>query len=413
MSKLAIKGGSRVIPVPVQRQVPTMAAKQSLEQAFCEYCGVKYAISLTWGTSALDRGMAACQVGPGDEVIVPSFTWPASVNCILHFNGIPVFADIDEKTFTLDVDDVARKITGQTKAIIPVDFYGHPANMPAIMDLAKDKNILVVEDGCQATGAEIHGRKVGNIADVTAFSFSGKPIASSSGGVMVTDDELLYERARCAGEHPGFLSRLKNQELRNRFASTLGYGFKARSDHHGAAIGLQQLETLDERNDARIQNCNFLTKSLNGIEGLTTPYARPGFKHVYHYYTCLYDENILGVPRNVFLDAVRAEGLNVISYVSTANFMYFPGGEPISAGPVHMRPVFQEMNLYGKGCPFLCPHAKRKPDYSKGSLPVSERIVDLEFQLDQSQLSAPNDEKTMQTYVDVITKVVENIDELR
>ncbi len=413
MAKLALLGGERIIPEPVKKKnAGYFDAQTQFVKEFREYCGCKYARCFSWGTGALTASMVAAGVGPGDEVIVPSFTWPASVNCILHVNGIPVFADIDPKTFTLDVEDVKRKITRRTKAVVAVDIYGHPANIPALKKIAKPRGILVVEDSCQATGAEIRGKKVGTVADMTAFSFSGKPITSSSGGVFTTNNHCLYERALVAGEHTSLLSQLKNKELRERYAPTLGYGFKTRMDSHGAEGGLEQLRTLEKRNNARIKNCDFLTKAFSDIEGLTTPYVKPGYKHVYHLYTLLYEKQIFGVSRELFQKAIQAEGLRVVTYVNSANYMCFPGGRYVSAGPVHHRPVFQEKNLYGKGCPFKCPFGK-EPDYSKGSLPVTERITDMELNIEQHNITLPKTRKTMQTYVDVFTKVIENIDELR
>ena len=416
MAKLALLGGKRVTgddaPPPVRKDY--FGTHHALEEAFRKYFKCRYVKCHSWGTGALTAGMVAAGVGPGDEVIVPSSTWPASVSPILHVNAVPIFADIDARTFTIDPEDVKRKITSRTKAIIAVDFYGHPADIPALKRIAKPKGIIVVEDACQATGAEIRGKKVGNIADMTAFSFSGKPITSSSGGLFTTNKFYFYEKALCAGEHTAILSRLSNRELRSRYAPTLGYGWKTRMDPHAGTTALEQLRTLDARNNARIRGCDFLTEALSGIEGLTTPYVRPGFKHVYHQYTVRYDEQVFGVPRDLFLDAVRAEGLGLmVAYVSTANYMYFPGGRKVSAGPIHLRPIFQSKDLYGRGCPFHCPHYGKEPDYSKGSLPVTERIVEQELNIEQQAFPPKYDPRKMQTYLDAITKVIDNIDELR
>jgi len=414
MAKLALLGGKQVIPAPAKKKnVNSFNPHNKFTEKFTAYCGCKYARCFSWGTGALTASMVAAGVGPGDEVIVPSFTWPASVNCILHVNGIPVFADIDPRTFTIDVEDVKRKITRRTKAIVAVDIYGHPADIPALKKVAKVKGLVVIEDACQATGAEINGRKVGSIADMTAFSFSGKPIRASSGGVFTTNRHYFYEKALVAGEHTSLLSQLKNKELRERYAPTLGYGFKSRMDWHAPKMALEQLRTLDARNNGRIKNCDFLTKAFNNIEGLTPPYVRPGYKHVYHLYTLLYDAKFFGVTRELFQKALQAEGLRIVAYVNSGNYMYFSGGRWVSAGPVHHRPIFQEKNLYGKGCPFKCRFGK-EPDYTKGSLPVTERITNEELNIEQKQLiSELHTRKEMQTYLDVFIKVIKNIDELR
>ncbi len=412
MAKLAINGGAPVIKDPEPETTFTGPKYASpLAKAFSDYCGAKYVIPFSSGTASLTAGLVAAGVGPGDEVIVPSFTWPASVNCVLHVNGIPAFADVDPKTFTIDVADVKRKITDRTKAIIPVDFFGHPADTPALMALAEANGILVVEDGCQASGAEVDGTKVGNIAHVTAFSFAGKPITSTQGGLLTTNSKALYERAWTVGEHTSFLSQLDDVELRERYAPTLGYGFKSRLDPSAAKIAIESIAQLDENNARRIANCEHLTKALSGVTGITTPYVRPGCKHVFHMYTCLYDEQAVGVPRKRFLDAVKAEGVPVITYINSANWLLFPGGREVSVGPIHLRPVFQEQNLYGKGCPFRCPHGTA-PNYDAGTLPVTERLVHEEFNIDQHSISAPHGTSRMQLYADAVVKVIENVGEL-
>jgi dTDP-4-amino-4,6-dideoxygalactose transaminase len=414
MAKLAFLGGNSIIPAPgkPQRSLFVGGPEKEFVEKFTQYCGCNHALCFCWGTAALTAAMVAAEVGPGDEVIVPSFTWCASVNPILHVNAIPIFGDVDPKTYTLDPEDVRKKITPRTKVILPVDYYGHPANIPEIVKIAKSKGILVVQDSCQATGAEIHGKKVGSIADITAFSFSGKPIAASSGGVLTTNSEHFYERAMIAGEHTSFLCLLKDKELRDYFTPTLGYGFKGRIDYHAAEIGLKQLETLDERNNLRIENCNFMTDAFRQMPGLTPPYVAPGFKHVYHFYTVLYNEQQFGVPRSLFCDALMAEGLMITNCTDSGNSRLFSGGGDLSIGPIHRRPVFQKKNLYGKGCPFKCPLAQ-EPDYENLSLPVTERLVKQEINFHQRIITPPKTKKEMQTYIDIFDKVIKNIGELQ
>ena len=279
MGQLAITGGRKVIDeVRTSKEWPGPKAVSPIARMFSEYCGAEYTIPFSAGTAALSAGLVAAGVGPGDEVIVPSFTWPASVNCVLHVNGIPVFADIDPRTFTIDPEDVKKKITDKTKAVIPVDMYGHPADIFKLMEIAESHDLIVLD--------------------------------------------------------------------------------------------------------------------------------------VYHMYTCLYDEELIGVPRRLFVGALEAEGVPVVTYINSANWLLFAGGREVSVGPIHLRPVFQAKDLYGKGCPFQCPHG-RMPDYDEGSLPVTERIVDAEFSIQQHDLSVPYTEERMQLYADAIEKVVENVNELR
>ncbi|MCP4644615.1 MAG: DegT/DnrJ/EryC1/StrS family aminotransferase [bacterium] len=413
MATLAINGGTPTLEgIPPDGEPRGPKHRAPLETMFSEYCGAKYVIQFSSGTAALTAGLVALGVGPGDEVIVPSYTWPASVNCILHVNGIPVFADIDPKTFTIDLADVERKMSDRTKAIIPVDFAGHPACIPELMELAESRGLHVLEDACQASGAAIHGAKLGNIAHLTAFSFSGKPITSTQGGLLTTNSKDLFERAWTVGEHTAFLSQLEDRELRERYAPSLGYGFKFRLDPSAAEIAMESLAGLDERNADRIAKCERLTEALAGVPGITTPYVKPGYTHVYHMYTCLYDEAALGVPRSRFVEALGAEGMRIVTYVNSANYLRFPGGTKLDVGPIHLRPVFQAKDLYGKGCPFQCPLGVT-PNYDPGTLPVSERLVHEEFNIEQHRLDAPIDMDTVDLYAEAIRKVVDNIDELR
>ena len=411
MSKLALFGGPKTISP--EHDLRSSWAQKGLEKALCEYTGARYAKCVSSGTAALIAGVFAAGCGPGDEVITVAYTWVATVGAILHCNAIPIFADIDPRTFTMDVEDVKRKITPRTKAILPVDFYGHPAPIPELMEIAEKHRLVVIEDACQASTAEINGVKVGNIAHFTAFSWSGKPIYSSAGGgAYLTNDRRLYERGLLAGQHPTVIRGLATDPDVMKYASMGGTGDNSR------AVGLDamaQLQDADVRTNARIRNCDYLTEKLSKIPGITPPYVRPGYKHAYHYYTCLWDPKRFGVARDRFCQALSAEGVPaVVAYVNDANYYFAPESKPIQAGgPIHLRTIFQERNLYGKGCPFLCPHVKNPPVYRKGDLPVSEEMAEREFCIVQPYLSPPCDERDMQLIVDAIKKVVDHIDELK
>jgi dTDP-4-amino-4,6-dideoxygalactose transaminase len=177
---------------------------------------------------------------------------------------------------------------------------------------------------------------------------------------------------------------------------------------------MDQLLTADARTNARICNCEYLTEKLSEIPGITPPYVRPGYKHVYHYYNCLWDPDEYGVSRDLFCQALNAEGVFAVAYVTDANYRFAPESKPIQAGgPIHLRTIFQERNLYGKGCPFQCPHVESPPIYKEGDLPVSEEMAQREFAFSQPHLSPPCDEQDMQLIVDAVKKVIDHIDELR
>jgi len=411
MSKLALLGGKKTIARNTN-QPSGGNNPESFEEAFARYVGAKYALPVSSGQTALNSALTAAGVGPGDEVIVVSFTWLASVSCVLHLNAIPIFADIDGNTFTMEPEDVKRKITERTKAILPVDIYGHPAPILELREIAEANNLVLVEDAAQATGARINDKVVGSIAHITAFSFAGKPLASSSGGVLTTDNREFYERATLAGQHPSMLSRVITIPELRKYVSTGGYGDNHRPDGRAVALAHENLKRMDDTTDARIDNANFLTSELSKIEGITPPYVKPGVRHAYHMYTSLYDENHFGVPREKFVAAMNAEGLTTWTYIDGPNYVFEPDGTPIHAGPLHHRPIYQELNLYGKGCPFQCPHGVT-PKYEIGALPVTERVTKQEFNFLQQDLSPPNDLDVMKTYVEAIRKVVDNIDELK
>jgi perosamine synthetase len=410
MSDLALFGGSKTIGD--DRNLRSSWAHKGLEQALCEYTGAKYAKCVSSGTAAIISGLFAAGCGPGDEVITVAYTWVATAGAILRVNAVPIFADIDPRTFTIDPGDVRRKITPQTKAILAVDFYGHPAPIPELMEIAAEHDLLVIEDACQASTAEINGAKVGSLAHFTAFSWSGKPIYSSTGGgAYLTNDRGLYERALLAGQHPTVIQALATDPEVLKYASMGGTGDNTRPVGTEA---LQQLLDAEVRTNARIRNCEHLSARLSTIPGITPPYVRPGYKHVYHIYNCLWDPDEHGVSRDRFCQALNAEGVFAVGYVKDANYRFAPESQPIQAGgPIHLRTIFQERNLYGKGCPFLCPHVKSPPVYGEGDLPVSEALWQREFGIFQPDLSPPNDERDMDLIVEAVQKVVDRIDELK
>ena len=421
MSKLALLGGEKAVTTEPHSaghhrspmwESGKAADWEEFSAAFAKKMQVEYALPVSSGQVALNSALTAAQAGPGDEVIVPSFTWIASVSCIMHNNAVPIFADVDPKTYTLDPEDVRRKITHRTKAIIAVDLYGHPVDLKELLAIAREHDIVLIEDSAQATGAQVDGQIIGGIADITCFSFAGKPIAATSGGVMTTNSREYYERGALGGQHPSTLSKiLTNSELL-KYASTGGYGDNHRIDRYAMTVAYEALETFEEANEARIANCDLLTQELSKVKGITPPYVAPGVKHVYHMYSSLYNEEELGVPREAFVKALNAEGVTALTYVNSANFLFHPGGKPMPSGPIHHRAIFQEKNVYGHGCPFQCPHYDGEADYSLGSLPVTEKLVDQEFNFLQPHLSAPNGPDQMEQFLDAVTKVVDNIGDL-
>jgi perosamine synthetase len=275
---------------------------KEFEEAFARYVGARHAIAVNSGTAALHVALLARGIGRGDEVITTPFTFIATANSVLYTGAKPVFADIEADTFNIDPESIKEKITNKTKAIIPVDLYGHPAEMNAIMDLARDHKLTVIEDACQAHGAVYHGKKAGSF-DIGCFSFyPTKNMTTSEGGMITTDDEKLAEKARMIRSH-GSKVRYYHDML----------GFNLRMTDIGAAIGLAQLRRVDAFNEKRISNAMYLNEKLGDIPGIVTPVTRAGCKHVFHQYTVRIT-NEYGLPRDRLIQKLSSAGIGTGVY---------------------------------------------------------------------------------------------------
>ena len=222
------------------------------EEEFAKFVGAKYGIATNSGTSALHVALLAAGIGEGDEVITTPFTFAATGNSILYTGARPVFVDIDPETFTIDPSKIEEAITDKTKAIMPVQLYGQSADMDAIMKIAKEQDLIVIEDAAQAHGAEYNGVKVGNLGDMACFSFyPTKNMTTSEGGMITTNNEEFAENAKIYRAH-GSATKYHHD--------VLGYNF--RMTDIGAAIGIEQLKKLESFNDKRIENAKYLNEAL-------------------------------------------------------------------------------------------------------------------------------------------------------
>ena len=245
------------------------------EEKFAEFVGAKYGIATSSGTTALHVALLACGIKEGDEVITTPFSFAATVNSILYTGAKPVFVDIDPKTFNIDPNKIENAITEKTKAIMPVQLYGQAADMDKINEIAKKHDLYVIEDAAQAHGSMYKDSKVGSIGDLACFSFyPTKNMTTSEGGMITTNDKELAEKARIFRAH-GETKRYEH--------AVLGYNF--RMTDIAAAIGLAQLKKIDEFNQKRINNAEYLDENLKDVEGIITPKVLSGVKHVYHQYT--------------------------------------------------------------------------------------------------------------------------------
>jgi len=331
---------------------------KEFEDRFAEYQGRKFAFAVNSGTASLDVALHVCGVGPGDEVIVSPYTWGATVGCILHNNAIPVFADIDPRTFNFRPDSIEKNITDRTKAIMAVHIYGHPCDMDPIMEIARKHGIRVVEDSSQAHGATYKGKRVGSIGDVGCFSIqASKNLMGGEGGVLVFDDESLFDEVVSWASHP----MRQFQELQDKpmakYIDSIAPNF--RMHPVSAAIATIQLKHLEERLVHRRANFEYLSKQLEDIPGIRPPYVAPDCGHAVHMFPLIYKPDELnGTPVEKFRNALALEGLETTSYVGT---------------PIHLRPRFQEKKFWGKGCPWDCGHASRVVEYKEGDCPEAEK----------------------------------------
>ncbi|MFQ5824462.1 MAG: DegT/DnrJ/EryC1/StrS family aminotransferase [bacterium] len=248
---------------------------KKFEEAFARYLGVKYARAVSNGTAALMAAVNSLNIGSRDEVIIPSFSFAATSNCVLFQGAKPIFADIDPMTFNIDPRSIKKKISNKTKAIIPVHLYGLSASMDELSDLAQDR-IWIIEDACQAHGAEYKNQKVGSIGTIGVFSLypTKNMVCGGEGGLIVTNNEEIFERIQL------FVNHGQNRKYHH---VALGYNF--RMSEVNAVIALDSLKTLDSLNEKRITNAEFYYRELSDVEYINLPVIPNGCKHVFNQYT--------------------------------------------------------------------------------------------------------------------------------
>jgi len=245
----------------------------AFEEGFAEYCGVKHGIATSNGTTALHVALMAHEIGPGDDVITVPFTFIASANSILYVCATPVFVDIDPVSFNINVDQIEAAITPRTRAIMPVDLYGNPAEMSRIQDIANRHGLAIIEDAAQAHGAEENGKRAGSWGTGCFSFYPTKNITTGEGGMVTTGDDCIADRAKLLRAH-GMRVRYYHEML--------GYNYRMTNIH--AAIGLAQLPKLETFNERRIANAAYLSEHLPK-DKVMVPQVRPGTRHVFHQYT--------------------------------------------------------------------------------------------------------------------------------
>jgi UDP-4-amino-4,6-dideoxy-N-acetyl-beta-L-altrosamine transaminase len=323
---------------------------REFEEALCKYTGAKYAVVVSSGTAALHIACLAAGIQQGDEVITSPITFVASANCVVYCGGKPVFADIQDDTINIDPQEIKKKISKKTKAIIPVHFAGHPCDLEEIYSIAKDNNLIIIEDACHALGAEYKGYKIGSckFSDMTVFSFHPvKSITTGEGGAVLTNNEELYEKLLMLRTHG--ITKDKNKLL-NKNEGDWWYemhylGFNYRITDFQCALGLSQLRKLDSFIQYRRKIVEIYNKDLSEIDEIILPIERPYVKSSWHiYYIRLKNSE----KRREVFKKLSKQNIGVqVHYI-----------------PVYLHPYYIKTFGYKEGC---CPKAE---SYYKSAITI-------------------------------------------
>lgn len=329
-----------VINVLKGEYLTTGPSVSEFEKKVAEYVGAKYAVAVSNGTAALHMACYAAGIGPGDEVLIPGITFAASANCVLYCGGTPVFVDVDYENYNIDIEDLKRKITNKTKAIIPVDMAGQAVDIDGIMKIARDNNLIVIEDAAHALGSEYKNRKVGVTAHMTEFSFHPvKPITTGEGGIVVTDDEELYRKMNIFRSH----GITRDKDMMNEYDGPWHYeqidlGYNYRITDIQCALGISQMNKIDKFINRRREIVKKYNEAFKNIEEIDIPHEADFSNSGWHIYLIKLNLERLTCTRKEIFEALQAENIGV-------NVHYIP---------VYLHPYYKNLG-YEKG---MCPVAE-------------------------------------------------------
>jgi len=326
------------------------------ERDFAKYVGSKHVLAVNSGSAALQAAVAACGIGPGDEVICTAFSYISSSGCVLNQNAVPVFADVDPKTMCIDPADIEKKITDKTRAIIPVHILGQPCEMDKIMAIAKKHKLFVIEDCCQAYSSKYKGRYVGTIGDIGCFSLQmSKHITCGDGGIVVSNNSALFDKISLFSNYGQQIGKKYNH-------FTLGWNF--RLAELLSAVAIVQLKKIGKFNAERKRFVDLIETTLKDVPAISPAYVPKGCKPNYWLYPMKYNEEKAPFPKREFLKRCRDAALTV----GFADGGYIPR-------PNYLEPVFKDKAVYGHDCPFDCKWYGKKIEYKEGLCPVLEKAM--------------------------------------
>ena len=327
------------------------------EGAFADFVGAKYAVAVCNGTAALHAAIYALGIEPGDEVIVPAMTFAATANCVVFQWATPVFIDVDPETLLINPSQIEAKITSRTKAIIAVDYTGHPADYDELSSISKQHGIALVADSCHALGATYKGRPVGSVADLSTFSFHPvKHITTGEGGMITTDDPELAKRMRMFRNHGITTDHRQREALGSWFYEMVDLGYNYRLTDFQCALGIRQLSKLPEWLERRREIARCYDEAFAELSAVSPLRVEKDVVHAYHLYVVRLDLKQLQADRADIFAGLRSEGIGV-------NVHYIP---------VHLHPFYRKR--FGTG-PGLCPEAEAAYEQII-SLPIYSNMSD-------------------------------------
>lgn len=365
---------------------------KQIETDFASKFNSKFAISMNSATTALHAALAACEIGPGDEVLVTPYSMCATASAILMNNAVPVFVDIDPDTYNLNPQELEKWLSPHTKAIMVANIFGLPANYEEIMAFAKKHNLYVIEDNAQGPGATIDGKFAGTFGHLSIFSLNyHKIVHSGEGGIIITDDKELAYRCQLIRNH----GEVGLDDTNDYERVTLGSNYRMSELH--AAIGIEQLKKLDRYLPMRRELAAYVSEKLAEIEGLKGAIVPENYTHSYYVYPIKYNKDIWGVTRDTFARAMLAEGF------------------PLNQGyvkPIYLIPLYQHKKVYNQTQYPFAFIDRPTQEYIRGICPVVEDCY-FESLLVADICRVPYTKENIDEFIKAIKKIKDNIEELK